>query len=207
MENLRIISLPLMTLLFASVALAQAGSASLPDAPQPQASAQAQSDETSNPNAGASDDGKLISQVQRYPRLPRRPGRAPRRYVYPSPAPMPHLSPVGALIGFGSGFALGASQSQDRSGGGRAVVGLLVGGIGALIGGVIGTAPPLWHPRRTYPPDDPDDDDDEAALHSKALHEAAKRSVTESVTKKLAPSQSPTTESAALPSQQELAVP
>jgi hypothetical protein len=142
--------------LYASAALAQAGKPDLPDAPQPQASAPAQSDETSDASAGASDDGKLISQARRYPRLPRRPVRSPRGYAYRPAAPMPGLSPAGALIGFGVGFGLGASASQDGSANARVASGLIVGAIGALIGGAIGAFP---HVSRRYPRD-PDDDDD-----------------------------------------------
>jgi hypothetical protein len=144
-----------MTLLFASVSLAQAGKPELPDAPQPQASDSAQSDETSGANAGAPDDGKLISQAGRYPRLPRRPVRSPRGYGYRSAAPMPGLSPAGALIGFGIGAGLGAAGSQDSSANARVASALIVGAIGALIGGAIGAFP---HVSRRYPRD-PDDDD------------------------------------------------
>jgi hypothetical protein len=145
-----------MTLLFASVALAQAGKADLPDAPQPQASASAQSGNTQDANAGASGDNTLISQAGRYPRLPRRPVRAPRGYAYGPAAPMPGFSPLGALIGFGVGATLGASASQDTTGRGRVAVGLIIGVIGAGIGGAIGALP---HARGRYP-SDPDDDDD-----------------------------------------------
>jgi hypothetical protein len=210
MKNTKLFS-PFTWLLLGSVALAQAGIADVPEAPKPQEPAAAQTEAakieavkiepTQDAKAGSSSEG-LISQARRYPQL--HPGRTrPPGQAYRSHSPMPGLSPWGALIGLGAGFALGASKSQDSSAGGRAVMGLLIGGIGAVIGGVIGTAPPLWHSRRTYPPDDPDDDDDEAALRSGGEHKKAKRSVT----KKVAPSQSSATESGALFSQQELAVP
>jgi hypothetical protein len=157
MKNTRIISSLLMTLLSASVALAQAGSQPLPDAPQPQAPDSLQPDNTQDAKAGTSGDNTIISQAGRYPRFPGRPVRSPRGYAYGPAAPMPGLSPAGALIGFGVGFGLGASASQDSSANARVASGLIVGTIGALIGGAIGAFP---HVSRRYPPSDPDDDAD-----------------------------------------------
>jgi hypothetical protein len=146
-----------MTLLFGSVALAQVGKADLPDTPQPQAADSARSENPPDANAGASGDNTLISQAGRYPRLPRRPVRAPRGYGYRPAAPMPGLSPGGALIGLGVGFGLGAAASQDSSASARVASGLIVGAIGAFLGGAIGAFP---HVSRRYPRPDPDDDDD-----------------------------------------------
>jgi hypothetical protein len=156
MKNLRVVSLFLTPLLLGSMTLAQAGSQPLPDAPQPQTSTPAQPEKTSDANAVASDDKTLISQAGRYPRLPRRPVRAPRGYAYGPTAPMPGLSPAGALIGFGIGAGLGAAGSQDSSASARVASALIVGAIGSLIGGAIGAFP---HVGRRYP-SDPDDDDD-----------------------------------------------
>jgi hypothetical protein len=64
----------------------------------------------------------------------------PRGRAYPSAfaPPRPPLSPIGALIGFGAGAALAAAGSQDQTTRGRVAVGLLGGGLCALIGGAIG---------------------------------------------------------------------
>ncbi len=157
MKNLRIISSLFLTLLFAWVALGQAGKPDLPDAPQPQASDSAQSEKAPDVNPGPSGENTVIGQAARYPRSNRRPVRVPRGRGYQSAAPMPGLSPVGVIIGFGIGAGLGASGSQDRSASARVASGLIVGAIGAVIGGAIGAFP---HARRSYPPSDPDDDDD-----------------------------------------------
>src|SRR6267378_3810709 len=113
MKNLRVFSLLLMLLLLAPAALAQAGNP-LPDAPQPQDPALAQPELTPTTNAAAAREGKLISQARQYPRFPRRPARPSRGRVhasgYSSP---PGLSPIGALIGFGAGAAIGASNPAD----------------------------------------------------------------------------------------------
>ena len=156
MKHLKVISSLLMTLLFARVALGQAGKPDLPDAPQPQASDSAQSEKTPAVNPGPSGEKTVIDQAGRYPRSNRRPVRVRGGRGYQSAAPMPGLSPVGALIGFGVGAGLGASGSQDRSASARVASGLIVGAIGALIGGAIGAFP---HARRSYPSSDPDEDD------------------------------------------------
>jgi hypothetical protein len=210
MKNTKIFS-PLMWLLLGTVAFAQAGSTDAPEAPLPQDPdtakieaakiEPAKIESSSNSNAGSSSEGRLISQARRYPQL--HPGRMrPPGQAYRSHSPMPGLSPLGALIGFGAGAALGASKSQDQSASARAVIGLFVGGIGALIGGAIGTAPPFWHSRRNYPPYGPGDDDDEGDLRS-----AGKDSKHSTAKKPAAPSQSTVVESAALGPHEELAAP
>lgn len=202
-----------MWLLLGSVALAQAGIAELPDAPHSQDPNTAQIEPariepTAEAKAGASSEGKLISQARRYPHL--HPGRTrPPGQAYRSHSPMPGLSPLGALIGFGAGAALGASKSQDGTAGGRVLGGLLLGGLGALIGGAIGTAPPFWHSRRNYPPYRPDDDDDQDSdLHSDARTKDVKAPSTKNPAP---PSEPPAVESAvksaAILPQEELALP
>jgi hypothetical protein len=133
------------------MALAQAGN--LPDAPQPQETATtdvplAQSPATETPAtqtpnpAQQSSENKLVSQAAPFPRPPRGPMPPPRGRAYPSafaPRP-PALSPVGALIGFGAGAALGASASGDQTARGRVAGGLIGGTLCALIGGAIGHA-------------------------------------------------------------------
>jgi hypothetical protein len=134
------------------MAVAQAGN--LPDAPQPQDAATtdvplAQSPatetpvtQTPNPAAQQSSVNKLVSQAAPFPRSPRGPMPPPRGRAYPSafaPRP-PALSPIGALIGFGAGAALGASASGDQTARGRVAGGLIGGTLCALIGGAIGHA-------------------------------------------------------------------
>jgi hypothetical protein len=149
MKNLQVISPLLTSLLLGSVALAQAGN--LPDAPQPQNSASTQlqstpaadSDESAKEAGGAT----LISQARPYPRFPRGPMGPPRGRAYPwafAPPP-PALSPIGALIGFGAGAALGASASGDQTARGRVAGALIGGGLCALIGGAIGGGFSLVH--------------------------------------------------------------
>ena len=165
MKTIKVFSPFLMCVLLGSVALAQAGSADLPETPQPQDPAPAQVESTPVAKAEASGQSKLISQARQHQRFPRRPTRRPLGPAYRSAAPMPGLSPIGALIGFGVGAALGASRSPDATASGRTASGLIIGAIGAVIGGVIGTAP-FPHVRRRYPPPGPDDDDDESDLRS-----------------------------------------
>ena len=138
------------------MALAQAGN--LPDAPQPQDAATTdvplaqspasetpvtQTPITQTPNpAEQSSVNKLVSQAAPFPRSPRVPMPPPRGRAYPSafsPRP-PALSPIGALIGFGAGAALGASASGDQTARGRVAGGLIGGTLCALIGGAIGHA-------------------------------------------------------------------
>jgi hypothetical protein len=151
MKNLQVISALLTSLLFGAMALAQAGN--LPDAPQPQDAAttdvplaQSPASETpvtQTPNpAEQSSVNKLVSQAAPFPRSPRVPMPPPRGRAYPSafsPRP-PALSPIGALIGFGAGAALGASASGDQTARGRVAGGLIGGTLCALIGGAIGHA-------------------------------------------------------------------
>src|SRR5580700_9043669 len=151
MKNLPVLSPLLTSLLFGSMALAQAGN--LPDAPQPQETATtdvplAQSPATETPAtqtpnpAEQSSENRLVSQAAPFPRFPRGPMPPPRGRAYPSafsPRP-PALSPIGALIGFGAGAALGASASGDQTARGRVAGGLIGGTLCALIGGAIGHA-------------------------------------------------------------------
>jgi hypothetical protein len=178
MKNQRVVFPLLASLLFASVALAQAGSRETPDAPQPQPSAMVQPE--TNPVAGtaASGEDRLISQARQYPRVPRRATGSRRGTAYsPWYPPPPALSPVGALIGFGVGAALGASGSADGTVKGHVALGLLGGTLGALIGGAIGAAAnPFMHVRRVYRPSGPDDDE-EAALRSDTRKVHSERSV------------------------------
>ena len=151
MKNLPVLSPLLTSLLFGSMALAQAGN--LPDAPQPQETATtdvplAQSPATETPATQTpnpveqSSENRLVSQAAPFPRFPRGPMPPPRGRAYPSafaPRP-PALSPIGALIGFGAGAALGASRSGDQTARGRVAGGLIGGTLCALIGGAIGHA-------------------------------------------------------------------
>jgi len=69
--------------------------------------------------------------------------------------PMPTPSLKGALIGGLIGFGVGAARSGDTSPKGRVGMGLLVGGLGAVIGAGIGAAfPGHYHYRRATWPDD-----------------------------------------------------
>jgi hypothetical protein len=156
MKNLQVLSLLLPSLLLASMAMAQAGN--LPEAPQSQdpsstdvqliRSPSAQSSTTKPPSTQTpnesqqSGENKIIAQATPFPRSPRRPMPPPRGRAYPSafaPRP-PALSPLGALIGFGTGAALGATASGDQTTRGRVVAGLIGGSLCALIGGAIGHA-------------------------------------------------------------------
>lgn len=84
----------------------------------------------------------------------------PRGYSPPPPrmrmvGPMPTPSLKGALIGGLIGFGLGAARSGDTSTKSRVGLGLLVGGLGAVIGAGIGSAMPgHYRPRRVEWPDD-----------------------------------------------------
>jgi hypothetical protein len=159
MKNLRVLSPLLMSLLFASLALAQAGSPDAPDAPQPQPSVAAQPEPTPATGTGSSGEDRLISQARQYPRGPRRPMGPRRGYAYPGFSPPPALSPVGALIGFGFGAAAGAASANNGTAGAHVALGLIGGGLGALIGGAIGAAAnPFLHARRVYRPSGSDED-------------------------------------------------
>ena len=134
------------------MALAQAGG--LPDAPTPQDSASAQrsvpalTTQTANPATEQSTENELITQAGHFPRFPRGPMARPRGRAYPSafaPPRPPALSPLGALIGFGAGAALGASASGDQTARGRVAGGLIGGALCALIGGAIGNAFSIFH--------------------------------------------------------------
>ncbi len=157
----------LVSLLFGSVALAQAGNPEIPDTPQPQPSIAVQPEINPVAGTGASGGDRRISQARQYPRVAHRPmgSRGGRAYSTGFPPP-PALSPVGALVGFGVGAALGASGPADGTVKGHVAVGLIGGTLGALIGGAIGAAAnPFMHTRRVYRPSGPDDEE-ESALRS-----------------------------------------
>jgi hypothetical protein len=145
MKNLHALSPLLTSLLLVSMAPAQG---SLPDAPQPQNSAptgvqvaQTPATQTANPTMQQSPENKLITQAG-FPRATRGPMPPPRGRAYPSafaPRP-PALSPLGVLIGFGAGAALGATAAGDQTTRGRVAGALIGGSLCALIGGAIGHA-------------------------------------------------------------------
>src|ERR1700678_4485855 len=168
MENLQVLSLLLTSLLLSSMAMAQAGN--LPEAPQPQdpsstdvqlirspstqsSTAKPPSTQTPNESTQQSGENKIITQAAPFPRSPRGPMPPPRGRSYPSafaPRP-PALSPLGALIGFGAGAALGATASGDQSTRGRVAAGL----IGGAIGHAFSAVGHNFHDRRDW--DDWDD--------------------------------------------------
>lgn len=202
MKNTKKLSTFLMWLLLSGIAIAQAGSADLPDAPQPQDSPSAKPEIEPVGATGASDERKLIAQARRYPRGPRRPARPPHGGIYASGfSSPPGLSLIGALIGFGAGAVIGASNPADGTVRAHVTLGLIGGTVGAFIGGVIGGAFP--HFRRGYPPYGPDDDDD-SDLRSDARRIHAKRPIP---TKPAAPSQPTGVEATAQASPEEPAVP
>lgn len=104
----------------------------------------------------ADSSGQSSVSAAQFPR--RMPG--PRGYPPPPPrmrmaGPMPAPSLKGALIGGLIGFGVGAARSGDTSPKGRVGMGLLVGGLGAVIGAGIGAAlPGPYHHRRAAWPDD-----------------------------------------------------
>jgi|HubBroStandDraft_1064217.scaffolds.fasta_scaffold00075_49 hypothetical protein len=164
MKNLHIVSLVVTCLLLVSMAFAQAGNPPLPEAPQPQSSSSTVLEQIPSADRLESSQGKLITQA-RYPRYPGGP-MGPRRGMYaPGFPPPPALSPVGALIGFGAGAALGASTPADGTVRGHVALGLIGGAIGALIGGAIGAAAHSFpHSRRTYRPSWAEEGDQESNL-------------------------------------------
>jgi hypothetical protein len=177
MKNVRVLSPLLISLSLASAALAQAGSPEVPDTPQPQSSVAAQPESSPVAGVGASGEDKLISQARHYPRGPRRPMGPHRGYAYQGFPPPPGLSPVGALIGFGIGAAAGASNCGQSTVGTHVALGLIGGGLGALIGGAIGAvANPFLHTRRVYRPSGTDEDE-EAGLRSNAKKAHPQQSV------------------------------
>jgi len=189
MKTIRVLSLLVMSLLISSVALAQAGSPETPDAPQPQPSLAVQPEINPVAGTGAPGEDKLISQARQYPRVPRRPMRSQRGRAYSPGFPdLPALSPVGALIGFGVGAAVGASNPADGTVRGHVALALIGGTVGAFIGGAIGAAAnPFLHARRVYRPSGPDDNE-EAALQSDTRKVHSERSAPA----KTAPSSQPT---------------
>lgn len=175
MKNLQLISPLFTSLLLGSMALAQAGG--LPDAPAPQDSASAQrtvqapTTQTPNPPAQQSAGNKIVSQAGPYPRFPRGPMAPVRGRAYPSafaPRP-PALSPLGALIGFGAGAALGAAASGDQTARGRVAGGLIGGALCALIGGAIGRSFSLVISHNYHDWDDAQGDDPRAGKHREPL--------------------------------------
>jgi len=89
-----------------------------------------------------SSDDRLIAQARVYGRMRPHPARGPRGRVYGSGfAPAPSFSAKGALIGFGMGAALGAAGRSDGTVRGHIGLGLVVGGLGAVIGGAVGAMP------------------------------------------------------------------
>ena len=153
MKNLQVLSPLLTSLLLTSMALAQANS--LPDAPKPQDSAstdlqltQTPPPKTLDPAAQQSSENKVVRQAGPFQRYPRGSTVPPRGRAYPSAFALPRppaLSPLGALIGFGAGAALGAAASGDQTTRGRVAGGLIGGAICALIGGAIGNAFSVVH--------------------------------------------------------------
>jgi hypothetical protein len=136
--------------------MAQAGN--LPEAPQPQdpsatevqlirspsqsSTRKPPSTQTPNESTQQSGENKIITQAAPFPRSPRGPVPPSRGQANPSAFATrpPALSPLGALIGFGTGAALGATASGDQTTRGRVVAGLIGGSLCALIGGAIGHA-------------------------------------------------------------------
>jgi hypothetical protein len=177
MKNLHLVSPVLTSLLLGSMALAQAANLPVPEAPQPQNSSSTKLTPAANTLKPGED--QLISQVRRYPRFPGGP-TGPRRGMYsPGFPPPPALSPLGVVIGFGAGAALGASNRADGTVRGHVALGLIGGAIGALIGGAIGgAAHPFLHSRRTYRPSWPAEDaDEESNLQPPSRRAQSPRSV------------------------------
>jgi hypothetical protein len=179
MKNLQFVSPLFTSLLFGSMAAAQARNLPAPEAPQPQESASAETQITTAPDAAKPGEDKLIAQARRYPRLADRPVGSRRGMYSPGFPPPPPLSPIGVLIGFGAGAAIGASNPADGTVKGHIALGLIGGTIGAFIGGAIAAANPFLHTRRPYRPSWPDDDE-EVALpsHSRGSHSESSASAT-----------------------------
>jgi hypothetical protein len=159
MKNLTVISLLLVTLLLGSMALAQAGIAAVPEAPQPQSSVSAE--RSSTPAKTGSGADELLSQYRQYRRFPRGPMYGPS---YGSAyRPKPSLPPVvGALIGFGIGAAIGAGKPVGP-GQSHVPMALIGGGFGAMFGGLIGAIAAVPHSLargRSYRPSGPEDDEE-----------------------------------------------
>jgi hypothetical protein len=138
MKPLRVLLTFVALFLLASFALGQS-KPTLPDSPRPQNTSSQMPDSSGN---------QLISQAGRYPRPLRGPARYPHGPYASHYAPMHGLSPLGALIGFGAGAALGATSPGNHVAGGRVAAGLVGGGLGALLGGVIGGCISVAHSQR-----------------------------------------------------------
>jgi hypothetical protein len=138
-------------------------------------------------NSEKSPDGTLAQMPRRIPAPPRLPRRSPGPYPrmgYPRMAvPAPNVRH--AAIGFLIGFTLGVVHPNDRTAGSHVALGLLCGGLGAVIGAAIPSFP-SHHP---YPAGSwPDDDDDEMASTSKMAKPASPERVpADAVTTSTAP--------------------
>lgn len=176
MKNLRTFAAMFIApVLLLTAALAQTANSELPD-PIPVSIAVARCQYTpedraclslkeSGPaNSEKSPDGTLAQMPRRIPqtpRLPRRPpGPYPRLGYTRMAVPAPNVRH--AAIGFLIGFTLGAVRSNNQTAGTRVALGLLCGGLGA----VIGAAVPSFSSHHPYPAW-PDDEDDEMASRSK----------------------------------------
>jgi hypothetical protein len=116
-------------------------------------------------SGGQADSNAGATTAQLPPRVPTRmhPPRAPRPFPqggYPRQwmAPNPRDTAIGAAIGFGLGAAIGAKAGWCQPAGTAMKTSLLIGGIGALVGGGLGSIPSFqarnwhhhgpWHDRR-----------------------------------------------------------
>jgi hypothetical protein len=125
----------------------------------------AASDETAADNS----DNLTLAQLSRrrpVPRFPQR-GRAPR----PRPArARVWMGPgngrgalIGAAIGFGLGAAAGAHANTDQHPGAGVKAAVLVGGIGAMFGALIGGSMPVFHSQNGRRPLERDEENEDAA--------------------------------------------
>jgi hypothetical protein len=131
--------------------------------------------ESSAGNSEKGPDGTLAQMPRRIPappQLPRRPLGPYPRMGYPRMAvPAPNVRH--AAIGFLIGFTLGAVHSNDRTAGSHVALGLLCGGLGA----VMGAAVPSFSSHHSYPAGSwPGDDEDETASRSKVAKPASSAS-------------------------------
>jgi hypothetical protein len=202
MKNLRTIASPfIVPMLLLSAALAQVANSEIPDQlPVSVAVARCQyspADEAclSSRESGAlssekSPDGTLAQMPRRIPEPPRLPRRPPGPYPrlgYPRAAvPAPNVRH--AAIGFLIGFTLGVVHSNDRTAGSHVALGLICGGLGA----VIGAAVPSFSSHHSYPAGSwPDDDDDEMASRSQVAKPASPEPVSAEAATTSAPPTSP----------------
>ena len=182
MKNLQnISSLLIGPMLLLSAALAQVADSEIPDQlPVSVAVARCQYTpadeaclslrESGAVSAEKSPDGTLAQMPRRIPEPPRLPRRSLGSYPrmgYPRMA-VPALNARHAAIGFLIGFTLGAVHSNDGTAGSHVALGLLCGGLGAVIGAAVPSFPP-HHPYSAWP----DDDDDEMASRSNVAQPAS----------------------------------